>query len=489
MSRRRPSDAATSQRYSTPRERGIFCNRTLNLRAIGAIGYDLDYTLIHYRIEEWERRAYAYLKAKLQAAGWPVDDFEFDPHLVIRGLILDLEHGNVVKANRFGYVKRAYHGTAEMPFEAQRALYSRELVDLGDERFVFLNTLFSLSEACMYSQLVPLLDAGSLPGAVGYVDLYRIVRTSIDEAHMEGQLKAEIMADPDRFVERDEELPLALLDQRHAGKKLLLITNSGWEYTRAMMAYAFDCLLPDGLTWRDLFDVVIVAARKPAFFSERSPIFELATEEGLLAPVRGIRQRGIYLGGNAAAVEEYLDLSGDEILYVGDHMYTDVHVSKSVLRWRTALVLRELEADLRAEEDFASSQETLTALMQDKEQLEHEYIQARLSVQRRRGKYGPKPETSVRELDQRLRTLRERIQSLDDRIAPLAAAAGQLNNSRWGLLMRAGNDKSHLAHQVERYADIYLSRVSNFLHQSPFAYLRSPRGCLPHDVGDGRIGG
>ena len=50
--------------------------------------------------------------------------------------------------------------------------------------------------------------------------------------------------------------------------------------------------------------------------------------------------------------------------------------------------------------------------------------------------------------------------------------------------MRAGNDKSHLARQVERYADIYMSRVSNFLHQTPFVYFRSPRGSLPHDAED-----
>ena len=51
----------------------------------------------------------------------------------------------------------------------------------------------------------------------------------------------------------------------------------------------------------------------------------------------------------------------------------------------------------------------------------------------------------------------------------------------WGLLMRAGNDKSKLAYQVERYADIYTSRVSNFGPATPFFYVRSPRGSLPHD--------
>jgi hypothetical protein len=47
--------------------------------------------------------------------------------------------------------------------------------------------------------------------------------------------------------------------------------------------------------------------------------------------------------------------------------------------------------------------------------------------------------------------------------------------------MRAGNDKSQLARQVEQYADIYISRVSSFLEHTPFAYLRSARGSLPHD--------
>ena len=48
--------------------------------------------------------------------------------------------------------------------------------------------------------------------------------------------------------------------------------------------------------------------------------------------------------------------------------------------------------------------------------------------------------------------------------------------------MRAGNDKSHLARQVERYADIYMSRVANFLDVTPYGYLRSMRGSLPHDL-------
>jgi hypothetical protein len=47
--------------------------------------------------------------------------------------------------------------------------------------------------------------------------------------------------------------------------------------------------------------------------------------------------------------------------------------------------------------------------------------------------------------------------------------------------MRAGQDKSLFARQVERYADVYASRVSNFLYPTPFAMLRAVRLDLPHD--------
>jgi hypothetical protein len=71
--------------------------------------------------------------------------------------------------------------------------------------------------------------------------------------------------------------------------------------------------------------------------------------------------------------------------------------------------------------------------------------------------------------------------ALDHEIAPLAEASGRLVNENWGPLLRAGNDKSLFASQIEASADVYTARVSNFLHYTPFVYLRSRRGSLPHD--------
>lgn len=464
--------------------RGLFCNRALNFRRIRAIGYDMDYTLIHYRMEAWEQRAYAYLQERLVAEGWPVADLKFDPELALRGLIIDTLHGNVVKANRFGYVKQAFHGTKPLDYEAVRQIYERTLIDLNEPRWYFLNTLFSISEACMYMQLVDLLDADLLEGSIGYVDLYRLVRHATDATHMEGRLKAEIIGDPERFVDLDEEMPLALLDQKEAGKKVLLITNSEWSYAAPMLSYVFDRFLPNGLTWRDLFDIAIVGARKPDFFSVRMPAFEVVTEDGLLREHYGpLRSGHVYVGGNASLVEESLGVKGEEILYVGDHIFVDVNVSKNVLRWRTALIIRELEDEIVALERFEESQRQLTAMMAQKEKMEAEYSAMRLDVQRKRRGYGPQSDRSIAELEREMTALRDRLVALDAEIAPLARAASELLNPHWGPLMRSGNDKSHLARQIERYADIYTGRVSNFLHHTPFVYLRSHRGSLPHDIG------
>lgn len=479
-----PSVEPRPARAVPPRERGLFCNRTLNLRAIRAIGYDMDYTLIHYRVEEWEQRAYEYTRAKLAARGWPVQDLAFDQELVMRGLVLDLSLGNLLKANRFGYVIRALHGTRFLDFDAQRKTYSRTMVDLAEPRYVFLNTLFSLSEACIFAQLVDLLDAGHISGVLNYTDLYAAVRSSLDAAHVEGELKAEILADPDRFVVIDPDLAMTLLDQRHAGKKLLLITNSDWDYTRAMMAYAFGPSLPKGTSWRDLFDIVIVSARKPEFFSEKNPLYEVVDEEkSLLRPSRlGLDPGGVYFGGNATLVQERLGLSGDEILYVGDHLFGDVHVTKAVLRWRTALILRELEEEVAELAAFEPKQEELTRLMSQKERLEADLCRLRLTVQRRRLGYGSDSDNvSAPAGEDVMSELRAELAELDDRISPLAKAAGEIANPRWGMLLRAGNDKNLFARQLERYADVYTSRVSNFLDATPFVYLRAPRGDLPHD--------
>ena len=162
-------------------------------------------------------------------------------------------------------------------------------------------------------------------------------------------------------------------------------------------------------------------------------------------------------------------------------MYGDVQVSKSIRRWRTALVVRELEDELEALYGFADSQAELSRLMREKATLESELSQVRLELMRVKAGYGGQGKKTIAGKESRLAQGRAQVQALDETIGPLAKSSSEMANPSWGLLMRAGNDKSYMARQVERHADVYTSRVSNFLYATPFAYLRSSRGTLPHD--------
>lgn len=464
--------------FPTP-ERQIYTNRTLNLRAIRAIGYDMDYTLIHYRVDEWERAAFSAARRLLRRQRVPTSQLRFRPEEYIQGLVLDLELGNVVKATRFGYVITAHHGTTPLDFGQIRAAYGAAVVDLHNPRFVFLNTLFSLSMTSLFAQLVDLVDRGQMPAGTGYSDVFRLVSSVLDEIHAAGKLKARIVADPERFVVSDPETAATLADQRLAGKKLLLVTNSEWAFTEPMMDFAIGRHLPGG-DWRSLFDVVVTSASKPSFFTSEPAGFEVVDRKrGLLQPHSGRYERGaVYFGGSAKQAEASLGVSGDRILYVGDHLFGDVHASKHTFRWRTALIMRELEDEFAALAGSDSDTE-LGPLMARKDADTNRLAQASMEAVRVGAEGG-----DATEANRQVRRLRSRLRRDDEAITPLARAAAERGNPAWGLMMRSGSDKSLFARQVERHADIYTSRVSNLRERTPFAYFRAVRSVLPHEVSE-----
>ena len=52
----------------------------------------------------------------------------------------------------------------------------------------------------------------------------------------------------------------------------------------------------------------------------------------------------------------------------------------------------------------------------------------------------------------------------------------------WGSLLKEGNEQSSFGAQVEEYACLYTSRVSNLFAYSPQQHFRSPRDVMPHEM-------
>jgi hypothetical protein len=52
----------------------------------------------------------------------------------------------------------------------------------------------------------------------------------------------------------------------------------------------------------------------------------------------------------------------------------------------------------------------------------------------------------------------------------------------WGQMMKAGNQNSRFAHQLERYACLYTSHARNLLAYSPAKSYRGLSDAMPHDM-------
>ena len=140
--------------------------------------------------------------------------------------------------------------------------------------------------------------------------------------------QSEIKSHPERFVTKDPEMPQTILDLKEGGKSIILITNSDYEYTDRMMSFAYNDFLPEGMRWSYMFDMVIVNARKPNFFNLDMSLYEIVNNQGLMKPAERARKGGLYCGGTARMVENGLNVKGSEVLYVGDHIYTDNALAK-----------------------------------------------------------------------------------------------------------------------------------------------------------------
>ena len=72
--------------------------------------------------------------------------------------------------------------------------------------------------------------------------------------------------------------------------------------------------------------------------------------------------------------------------------------------------------------------------------------------------------------------------ALDRQIEAHLYEYGTSANRYWGFMTRTGfNEKSHIMRQIEKYADIYTSKVSNMLRYTPYMYFRTPQQSLAHD--------
>ena len=456
----------------------IHVNRILNLKKIKAIGFDMDYTLVRYNAEAFETDTHKVVIEKLiEIKGYPkeIKNLDFGYHSVIQGLVMDRKRGNLLKVSRFGKVKAATHGTLPMPFNVQQSIYSNCVIDLNDPNIQSLDTAFSISHGVLFGQLVDLKDQGlSLPS---YTVISEDIKAMIDYAHSDGTLKGMVRKNLKKYIVVDPEVAKLLERYKRYGKKLWVITNSDYNYTDLLLSHTIDPFLEDHKNWRELFDLTITQSCKPHFFTGKNAFLKIDPETELMSNHFGPVTEGIFQGGCTGKLQNDLGLDGDEILYLGDHIYGDVVTIKKTFNWRTALVLEPLMEEIDALSKSQKIQKEIDQLMITKELLETNINLLDLKKQEE-GERIDKGELSslFSQMDQLNQTISAHLEEYQKHFNP-----------HWGAMMRAGQEESRFADQVEKYACIYMTKVSDLIDFSPRTYFRPIKRVLPHESFDEMI--
>lgn len=428
----------------------VFCCRNVRMDLVEAVGFDMDYTLAAYRQPEMDRLAAEATLRRLVDLGYPdqLGRIECPHDFPIRGLLVDVAEGNVLKMDRYRYVKAGYHGLRKLT-RSERQRYEGRRPRLGGGRYHWVDTLYSLPDVAVYVAAVDLLER---LGPIDHARLWRDVRVSADVAHRDGEIYREVLADIDRFVARDERLVPMLERLRAAGKRTFLLTNSQAATTEVLMGALFDDAPRASGDWRQLFDVVMVEAAKPSWFTGSQP-FEDVERPG--RPVASLEPGRLYRGGNQADFERIVGVGGPQVLYVGDHIYGDVLRANVESGWRTCMIIQELAEELLADRAHAADLARIDAL--DAEVVER-------YEQPGEGEAWP-----------------QRALELEAERDELEAKVDRAHHPYWGSLFRAGTELSMFGAQVDKYAWLYTARASNLGRYSPEHLFRAPRARLAHE--------
>jgi HAD superfamily 5'-nucleotidase-like hydrolase len=475
--------------HRIPRRHRVFVNRNLKLSKIRAIGFDLDHTLAHYDPVPVEELAFDLTKQKLVSSkGYPKEilDLKYDPSFVVRGLVVDKKRGNLLKMDYFNYVSRGHHGLRELRPEDRERAYRSSRIRLSHENYSSVDTLFHLPEVYLFLCVVGLVEKGGRKKS-DFTRVYDDVREMIDEAHRDGSLKSVITANLDTYIRLDHEMRTVLEEFRRGGKKLFLLTNSDWTYADALLKHLLERGRGAPGHWSEIFDLVVVEASKPSFFAATTPPEPVAEAISLPDSI------GIVRGANGSYLEKTLGASGEQILYFGDHTYGDILLSKKALGWRTAMLVPELDREIRVTQDHARDFDRLSRLSAERHHLEIDKAALgrelrRLNLLSEENGDGTDPArraeilSRASSIPEEIKRIEERSLAIDPEIEELRLKIDRAYNPFWGSIFREGNESSRFGHQLKDFACLYTSRVSNFLHYPMNYYFQSPVGYMPHDI-------
>ncbi|KAK8797278.1 hypothetical protein WA158_004486 [Blastocystis sp. Blastoise] len=402
----------------------IFPNTDVNMNSLNVIGFDYDFTLVHYTEDI---QYYIYRTARdylIDHMRYPeiFRKSDYDPSFAIRGLIFDSKRGFLLKLNYLNNISKdnCYKGKTLVPNDDVITIYngSRHLPQFYIDKYCHpMLDLFSLSKACLISDLIQFM----LDHKYTYEPtmIFQDCVKAIDYVHNSGLLSQEVLSDLPRYIEPNTNLRELFTEFKNDERELFLLTNNSYEYVNPGMNYLI------GDDWKKFFDVTICHARKPAWFVENRPFRLLNQSTGVWNwdATNNIKRGDVVSFGWG---------KGDKkVLYFGDSLYSDLIEPSRSHGWTTGAIIKELEDEIEVE-NKPGYNKLVVVIIESKS----------VSIRRR---------------------------------------LSRLINPYFGSMFRSENNPSMFAFRLMRYVDLYTTQLDNF-KDVPLKYkYYPPRMSLPHE--------
>ncbi|KAF0686670.1 Aste57867_21512 [Aphanomyces stellatus] len=352
----------------------------VDLDQYGWVGFDVDHTLVEFKLEVLLRasfeKAHRHIQANymnLRTCPPPV----WIPHLAFRGLAVDTRKGNLLHVGSDGHVLRGFHGTFELSSNVLALYYPKADHRLLSTRlnsssspshaFRYLYTNAEIIYGPLYAWLVDQYEKSSITNVeIGYVPLTEEHKKDMQFLHPESvySLLSSIVLDattayygseywrtlsttPEVLIQVNTGIRRLLEHLQKPWKKnIFLLTNGGWEHTDVVMRAAI------GKDWRSFFDLVLTKASKDVFFetchaARFREVLTLHNARSITAATTLDRGK-VYEGGNITELMHALHdpkwklYEKPKVLFMGDHPLHDiVNPTQSATPWDTVAVIHE----------------------------------------------------------------------------------------------------------------------------------------------------
>ncbi|RKP27989.1 HAD-superfamily hydrolase [Syncephalis pseudoplumigaleata] len=513
----------------------VFANNELDLNKVRVYGFDYDYTLARYT-SELPKTIYTLLRdALVDHLRYPavLRGLQYDPAFAIRGLHYGACHtatgqqnghtGYLMKLDSYGNIQRnaVYYGRrpvvdplttlgVEVGAHIPRHLVKGRMRQLVD--------LFSMPNTCLMADIIEYFEGHGIGFHPQHLaDDMQLVSEMLHSGTGIGlgPLHKTILGDIEKYLDPSRSLVQYLEKLHKYDRKLFLLTNSGYEFVDRGLAYITGCK-----DWRDLFDVCIVNAMKPAFYRGRRP-FRYANlgQNGSASEVlaSGATQRNgqdasfygsswsvvnefkrgdVYSGGNIVDFCLWTGWNGGGTIYIGDSIYNDLVDPALQQGWRTGIIINELEGEIEIQRSaqyrhYVARFTQLEGLLKSTQRsILHELGEAvELDDAASSSSINAAGEAAINDggrdrsisNHQKLHHHRQQLRQWRAERRAIAQQLKDLFNPQFGSVFRTMINPSMFADKIRAYSDLYTSSLEN-LNNYPLNHVFYPeRVQMPHE--------